>query len=420
MKHLLVSLATLLSATAFAAEANFPDLPPPAQVEAALGSNISVQTAVTGIKLEQANQRKWNSGNHEFNLRAGKAQRKVSASGQNLQEWDVALERPFRVAGKAQIDAGIGAEGVAHAEYALGDARHEAGRTLLHLWFNWQREQAQMSQWQQQVDILKQQAQMTEKRMKAGDAPKMELNQAQAAVAQATVSLQQAKMRAQIAAGELTRQFPALVLPEQAKLATPQPVEHDFAYWKDRVLEHNHELDMVQSESRIQQLMAQRSRADRTPDPTLGVRYASEIGGTERVTGMYFSVPLSLGVRAAAAESAGYQAEISAQREAAVKRRLEGDIYNAHTQAVSSYETWQQANEASVSIRQNADLVARAYSLGESSLSDTLTARRLALEASLAASIAQLDANETRYRLLLDAHQLWSLDTDSNMRHAPQ
>ncbi|NOT99296.1 MAG: transporter, partial [Sideroxydans sp.] len=52
--------------------------------------------------------------------------------------------------------------------------------------------------------------------------------------------------------------------------------------------------------------------------------------------------------------------------------------------------------------------IARAYRLGESSLGDTLVARRQALEASLAEILAQLDANESRYRLLLDAHQLWA------------
>ena len=411
MKTLYVTLTILLSCPALAAELNFPDLPPPAQVETALDNNLSVLTAQSTVKLERANQRKWNSGNYEFNLRAGTAQRKVDNSGQNLKEWDVALERPFRLPGKAQLDSSIGAENVARANYALSDARHEAARILLHLWFNWQREQVQMNQWQQQVDILKQQVLMTEKRMKSGDAPRMDMNQAQAAVAQASVSLQQTRVRAQLAASDLVRQFPGLSLPEQPRLVTPIPLEHDFSYWKDRVLQHNHELEMVQAENNIQQLLAQRSRADIMPDPTLGVRYASETGGNERITGLYISVPLSTGLRTATAESMSYQAEIAANREAAAKRRLEGDVYSAHTQAVSNYETWRQANDAYDSIRKNAELVTRAYSLGESSLSDTLVARRLALEAALAENIAQLDANEARYRMLLDAHQLWQTDT---------
>ncbi|HEX7454893.1 MAG TPA: transporter, partial [Gallionella sp.] len=57
------------------------------------------------------------------------------------------------------------------------------------------------------------------------------------------------------------------------------------------------------------------------------------------------------------------------------------------------------------------------YTLGESSLSDSLTARRFALESSLAENLTQLDANEARYRLLLDAHQLWALDEDHVQEH---
>jgi outer membrane protein TolC len=305
------------------------------------------------------------------------------------------------------IDYDIGDEVVKRANFALGDARHEAGRTLLHLWFNWQREKMQVIQWQQQVDILMQQAQTTEQRLKAGDAPRMELSQASAAVAQATVSLQQAKMRTELAGNELMRQFPTIILPQRLTTSQPQPIAENFDYWKKTILDDNHELEMVRSEQRIQQLLAKRGRADRLPDPTVGIRYSNEMGGLEKVAGIYVSIPISFGVRGANAENAEYQAQIAADRENAVRRRLEGDIYAAHTQAVSSYQIWLQAREAAASIRQNAELVTRAYGVGEISLTDTLNARRLALESTLSENLMRLDANEARYRLLLDAHQLW-------------
>jgi outer membrane protein TolC len=396
---------SLLAASTHAADT--PDLPPHTQVDVALDSHINVLNATTGIKIEQVNQRKWHSGNYEFSVRAGTSRRKIAAPDQSLNEWDVAIERPVRLPNKMLLDGDIGDEGINRAEQVLGDAHHEAGRTLLHLWFNWQREQAQTAQWQQQVENLKQQAATTEKRFKAGDAPRMELNQAQAAVAQATVALQQARMRVQLAGTELVRQFPAIVLPPQSVLATPQAIEHDLAYWKNEIIDHNHELELAQSEKRIQHMLAERSRADRIPDPTIGLRYSNEMGGNEKVTGIYVSVPLSFGVRGANAQAAEYQAEISSNREAAIRRRLESDVYAAYTQAVNSYEAWLQAREAADSLRKNAELVTRAYTLGESSLSETLTARRLALESTLAENISQLDACETRYRLLLDAHQLW-------------
>ncbi len=423
MKHLLLSgrsalLLALLSGIACAEEINRPDLPPSVQVESALNLHLTVLNATSELKMERANQRKWNSGSYEFNLRAGTGQRNIASTGQNLKEWDVALERPLRMHNKVGIDEDIGAAGVARAGYALGDARHEAARALIQLWFAWQREQAQVVLWQQQVDILRQQAQMAEKRVKAGDAPKLELNQAQAAAAQASVSWHQARLRAQLAGNDLKRQFPAIQLPEKALPVFPQVIEHNFAFWKSRILEHNHELGMAQEQSRVQQLLAQRSRADQLPDPTVGVRYSNESGGNEKVTGVYLSVPFSFGQRNATAEGAAQQAAIAADQEAFIKRRLEGDIYASHTQAVSSFATWQQAHEAAQAIRSNAELVGKAYSLGESSLSDSLTARRFALESSLAENLAQLDANEARYRLLLDAHQLWPLDTGDDEHHA--
>jgi outer membrane protein TolC len=383
-------------------------------VDAALSSHVNVLNAETGIRIEQVNQRKWNSGNYEFNVRAGSAKRQVGSTGPKLNEWDVAVERPLRLINKVMIDSDIGEEVVARANHVLGDARHETGRALLHLWFNWQREQMQVTVWQQQVEILKHQAQTTAKRLIAGDAPRMEMSQANAVVSQASVSLQQAKMRAELAGNELAKQFPNIILPPRLTPSEPQSIPEDFEFWKQTILGHNHELEMVRSERRIQQMLAQRSRADRLPDPTIGVRYSNEMGGNEKVTGMYLSIPISFGLRSANAENAEYQAQIAGDRENAVARRLEADIYAAHMQALIGFQIWTQAKDAADSMRQNAELVTRAYSLGEISLTETLTARRLALESALSESLARLDANEARYRLLLDAHKLWTSDTDQH------
>jgi hypothetical protein len=411
MRGIFIVISVLLTSPLMAEEMLYADLPGKVQVESVLNQHIDVKTAETNVMVEQSNQRKWESGNYEFNIRAGSSQRNITATGQTQREWDVAIERPLRLLNKVFIDSDIGSEGVTRAELALGDAHHEAGRLLLHLWFNWQREQSQSALWQQQRDILTQQTSMTEKRMRAGDAPKMELNQAQAAAALANVSLQQANLRAQLAASELKRPFPELALPEQPLIAVPQAIEHDLSYWQNLIFDDNHELGMVQAETRIQELHARRNSSDRMPDPTIGLRYSHEKEGEEKVAGIYLSLPLSFGLRGANADIARQHAFIAQQREVAVKRRLEGDVYVAYTQATHSYLIWQQAQEAARSVRENADLVARAYSLGESSLSDVLSARRLALESSLTATLMQLDANEARYRLLLDAHLLWPLET---------
>ena len=406
-RHLLATLLCMLPFSVLAESSNLIDLPPHDQVDSALDRHINVLNAQSQLQIAQVNQRKRESGEYEFTLRGGIAEDYYFTTSEGFRDWEVALERPFRLPNKMLIDNEIGAEGVTRGENALGDARHEASRTLLRLWFNWQRERTQVTQWQQQVDILGQQATMTEKRIKAGDAPRMELNQVNATAALAGVTLQQARLHAELAANELSRQFVTIKLPNDIPTIEPQPISHELAYWRQTILKHNHELGWVQAEYRLQEKLAERARADRTPDPTIGVRYASQLNNNQKISGVYFSIPFSSGLRSANADSAQHTAQMAADQEQALRVRLDADIYTAYTQAVNNYHIWHQARDAAVALRQNAELVARAYSLGESSLGETLVARRQALEASLAENIARLDANEARYRLLLDAHQLW-------------
>ncbi len=400
--------AALTMATAQAGELLAPDLPPPTQIDRSLDDNLMMLNALNGLRIEQANQRKWNSGSHEFNLRGGAAQRHIINSGQRLKEWDVALERALRLPNKVSIDSDIGEASVARAEFAVGDAHHEAGRLLLRLWFAWEREQLQVMLWQQQVASYAQQAEMVDKRVKAGDAPRLELNLAQAAQSQAQVSQQQAGLRAQMAANELQRQFPAIVLPEQVATPQPQPINDSYAVWQQRILADNHELGMAQAQAQVQKLLAQRGRAEEIPDPTIGMRYSSEMGGNERVAGVFLSVPLSFGQRAANAQVAEHQANMATDQAEFVKRRLQTDALAVYQQAVRSYTTWQQAHEASQAINANAEMMVKAYRLGESSLSESLSANRLAQDSTLSENLALLDANEARYRLELDAHLMWA------------
>ena len=415
-KPLLGALFCLLPLTLLAEPSSVTDLPPHEQVDNALDRHLNVLNARTQLQIEQVNQRKRESGEYEFTLRGGLAEDYFFVTSEGFRDWEIALERPFRLPNKMLIDSEIGAEEVTRGENALGDARHEASRTLLRLWFNWRRERTQVTQWQQQVAILDQQATMTEKRIKAGDAPRMELNQVNAASAMAGVALRQARLRAELSASELARQFGAIQLPEDTLSPEPQPITQELAYWRHIILKHNHELGWVQAESRVRGKLAERARADRIPDPTLGVRYASQLSGNQKIGGVYVSIPLPSGLRSANADNAAHEARIAADREQALHIRLDADIYAAYTQAVNAYQIWQQARDAAAALRQNAELVARAYSLGESSLGETLVARRQALEATLAESLARLDANEARYRLLLDAHQLW-VDNDRHEAH---
>lgn len=408
-------LLCMLAFAAMARAADYPDLPPAAVIDKVFDQYPPVLAAKSGIRLEQANRDRLEAGPHETTLRLTGQQRDVRLNpSQQYNEWDVGIERAFRLPGKSALDSQLGEQGVTQARLAYGDALHEAGRALLKAWFAWLRERQQAQQWRAQVASLKDQLEIVNKRMKAGDAPRLEQMSAEAALAQAEAGLAQATFREQAAATELQRRFPGMTLPAQVQLSEPQPIAHDAAYWRQQVLDHNHELAAARADTRRWQLAVSRAEADQTPDPALGLRYANERGGEERIVGLSVSIPFGGKARVAATEGARAQAEMASHREAAVLAKLEGEAENLFAGAQAAYYSAVSAREAAQRVNASSELAAKAYALGEQGLAEVLLARRQALEANLAATLARLDANEARYRLLLDSHQLWPIDADEH------
>ncbi|HEU6454912.1 MAG TPA: TolC family protein, partial [Roseateles sp.] len=104
------------------------------------------------------------------------------------------------------------------------------------------------------------------------------------------------------------------------------------------------------------------------------------------------------------------QVDVAMRQEEGARRRVQTETAVLYQTAVSARESWQSGRASASRLEQAANMTARAYQLGEGSLNDLLTARRLANEAQLTERQMRLDALEFRYRLLLDAHQLWDFD----------
>lgn len=417
-------LAALIAALPFSALAeaygDYPDLPPLKSVAKALEHTPMVRAARAGIGVEEANRDKLRAGSYETSIRMGTQQRRVNSPSERFTEWDVGLERAVRLPGKVYIDGALGEHGVVQSRFAYGDALHESGRVLLKAWFTWLREFHQEKQWQTQVGLLRDQLAVVDKRVKAGDAARLEQLQASAALSQAEAQLAQAHLRAATAANELTLRYPDIALPAAPPLPQPVPVAEGLEYWRQRALEHNHELALARAETQRSRLLLSRSEADRLPDPSVGVRYAAERSGGEHIIGVNVMIPLPGAGRAANQAGAQAHSVVAAEREAGVLNRIETETASTWLATQSAYSAWQAAEQAAEAMRRHADLVARAYALGESGLLDVLTARRQMQEAQLAAVSARLDVAQARYRLLLDTHALWPIDADEAGHPPPQ
>jgi hypothetical protein len=414
MRSALCAIAVALAGAAQAQDnivQEYLDLPALKQVELALAQDPRVLGAKSRIGFEQSNRSRLDAGPYEFNVRMGIAQRRTTYDG-NFNEWDVGLERALRLPDKGRLDRDLGAQGVAVAALSAGDAMHESGRMLLRLWFDWVRESGLLALWRRQTELVKQQQAVVARRVRAGDAARMELNLADAAVAQTQSAVLQAQTRESAARQAIARMYPAIVVPADALLLDPQPVGGTPDYWQERVLAHNHELAAARAEVKRRETMASRAYADRLPDPSVGVRYSFELSGQEKVTGVYLLVPIPGRARAATAQGANIQIDAARQHEADVLRRVETEIRQSYTTATGTFDAWSQLRKAAEGLRKHVELTLRSYQLGESGLADVIAARRLSVDSELAAIQAQVEAAHARYRLLLDAHTLWPLDPD--------
>lgn len=387
------------------------ELPPTEMVRRSIAGQPSVLAAQAEVAAEQAQSARLRAGPHETALRAGGQMRRADDPLARYGEWSMGLERGLRRPGKAGLDQALGEQGVKLAQAMLAESRHEAGRVLLHDWYAWVRESVQARQWQAQVELLARQQAVVQGRMKAGDASRLEAEQAGAALEQAQAQQALAQARSAAAAAEFAARH-GFDVPAGVSLPAPPILDGPSARWRERVLQQSHELAVAREASARALLLAQRADAERRPDPTLGIHLGQERGGAERVMGLTLAMPIGGAARVASAEQSLALAQAAGQREAGVRRRLEAEVDAQYARAVGSRDGWARLASAAERLESTARLSERAYALGEGAIGDVLAARRVALEARLSAALALVDASQVRHRLLHDVHQLWDFDED--------
>jgi outer membrane protein TolC len=409
---LLAALLFCASCSVGAANETFADLPATPQVLKALAAHPDVIAAQAGLAGAAGERQRLEAGPHEVTLHIGNQRRRDRLSGQSFGEQEIGLESGLRLPGKAALDDSLGELVMETARQAHAQALRETARLLLKSWFDVQREQAASSEWRRQAEVLSRLAAVAKRRVEVGDAALLDQRQAEAQRDQALAQLAQAELRAELAAGDLARHFPSLPPTSAFIPATPQAPAVSFEVWRERVWAQSPELQLAQAASRQSRLFARRADADRLPDPMLGLFSSRERDGQERILGLRLSIPLPGGARAGAARVAGSGADAAAAREAATRARLEAEWRALWRQAQSRYDQWQRLASIATAMEANAAALDRAWRLGEGQFGELSQAHRLAIESRLAATQAQFDANESRYRLLLDEGRLWPLDTD--------
>ena len=406
----LVIMITITVAGAVAAQTpvpSSPSLPAEEMVLQVIERTPEVQIAAAVLARAEADARLLDVGTHEATLTMI-PQRRYIHGGPTYNEWEADLSRPVRWPHKARLDREIGAAGVEAARLMFADAHHAAARRLLLLWSNWQRARVIAEQQRAQVAIWERDHKAIARRVELGDAARRDLIAADASVAQARATGLQADADAQVAELTLRSTFPGLPLPERVRLGDEPPaLRGSDVYWSDLIVQRSHEIGAADALARQRDAEAQRARADRLPDPTVGIRVLDDLGGRERAVGLIVSIPIGARQRGIRAAAAGADALAAHGDLTMVQRDISSSAQEIVARARAAHAIWSSRHLALIAARDSASKTERAYALGESGLAELLVARRSELEAALAERSAAVDAVETVALVRIDAHDLW-------------
>lgn len=375
-----------------------------------LDNDPAVRAAHAGMDVAKAEAQGLRASPYDWTARASGQQRRVQGASR-YDEWSAGIEHGIRLPGKAAADRELANADIAASEAAYGEALHEAARELSALWVDWLAAERALALASTSLKSFEDSVAAVEQRKRAGDAAKLDIGTARAELVEQRRLENNAKTAANVAWTNLSTRFPGLNR-QAAELPMPLAIEADTTAWRERILSESDELKVAESEFVEAEAQAARARANRIPDPTLGIYTASEVGGREKLVGVSVGIPLPIPGGYRSARSAAAKANAEAKRfEADLKRReFDVEIASAFISAKGAYESLQIAGEGAAAMQENAGLIQRAYTLGEAGLQDLLIARRQAASAANSALQAQTEALKAYYRLVIDAHWVWDLE----------
>lgn len=407
----MILLARLAGALLAAAE---PSPLPLDLVDRALDDAPLVITATARLEVARANARALGVGDHEFMVSGSYIRRSVDREG-GYDEFDGTLSRAIRLPGKAALDRRAGALEIEVAENRLEDARHQSALHLATLWHDWLAAEAEVALDAATVAAHAKALAAVERQVALKDASPLDADLARSALA--TAHAAEAKARGQAAAARtaLIAHFPTLPLPATPpEIPPPTLPVAGLAPWRDLVISRSHEIRAAEVEAQRLAVIADRQRANRLADPSIGIRGFSERSGMERGLGIVASMPLGGSRRRAVAEAAVAERSAADATLVGVRREVQAIADADLGNAANSHAAWVAAAAAAESSRSVAGRQRTARRLGAADLATMLLAERQAIDADHAELMARVEAARALLKLKIDAHILWVVDDEDH------
>lgn len=263
IRPLLASLIMGVSSAYALQPPNVPGLLPTEIARPLLEQDPRVAAARAGLEVARQEASILDKSPYEWTAKA-LGQRRSLDTGPRYREWNVGIERTIRLPGKGSADRNIGKATIDESKAQYGEALHESARELVSLWLDWLAAERGRELAASNLVAVQENLKAVDKRTRAGDASRLDLNFANAELAEQKRMDNDARTQASAAWARLSARFPGINR-QSVLMPSPLLITEDETLWRDRIIAENDELKVAQTQLRIAQAQADRARADRFP-----------------------------------------------------------------------------------------------------------------------------------------------------------
>ncbi len=440
MKSLLLKPLTLAIVLGFVPIAFAqPELINQTQIAQWLADDPAIQRIAAhkrGLEAEAAQTA--NSG-YEWNASYSRQEREYEqpelAGMDKSREWNIELERSVRLPGK-----GAASRRQAAALHSFAEASEQAGlrsaiSELINHYLDALHASASRALLERELAFARTNLRAVEHRVKAGDAPALDVRlaaaESQALERELNAVYQEAVNRwtvfhirypaatlptfVQPIIDSEKRAFTtdntpgntlALDTPDLTAIPEPQPLKGELTEWQERLLHNQPELQQANASLNAASAAADKARLDRIPDPSVAVFSGRESFGEESIVGVRLSMPIPGSQRSQAMRQRYAEESIARADKEILQRSLRAEAENRYHQTNSEFHRWQLAKQMADNLGENARLLQKAYRLGEQDLQGLLLGQQQHARAALAEVESRVEALRSHYQLRLAGGEL--------------
>ncbi|WP_375209803.1 TolC family protein [Hyphomonas jannaschiana] len=365
-------------------------------MEQAIRTSPSYRSAKADVDRASASARRIASGPYEFEINASGGQRKIDdplASENRYTEWSAGISRTVRLPGKRQVDANLAQLETDLAGTGLDQSLFAEREKFAMLWSAWRRADLLSASSASQAAEALRIAELQQIAVDKGAERQIRADQLAAEAGLLQLQAEQDRTAAQVARAALVARYPDIVFPETTAPLDVSGTMIDPLF--EATAEDTPAYRRAGLLAQQAKLKAQRARMEKRPDPTFGLDFGNEFGGSETSVMARVSIPIGGSARRAYAQEMSATATVAELDRVTAQREAFQAVQSARQSLGAAMTLYEKSLETAESSRKILETIQKGYDYGEITITEFLNGRRalISAERTVAEQRARLESD---------------------------